>query len=118
MNKVIEEIEEARGMGNKAIISSSYVSALDICDVALNEKSIKFVLIGGSMSHRAREKAREDFQERGDTHDALMSIKVGGTGVSFNKGNVVPFLELQMVAQITCAASVSSCSSGSKTRRF
>ena len=79
--------------GIKTIIFSQWTSMLDLVEVPLKEKGLKFVRLDGSMNHQQRERAINIFKEDPETRIFLISMKAGGLGLNLTVASNVYLLD-------------------------
>jgi SNF2 family DNA or RNA helicase len=66
----------------KSIVFSQWTSMLDLCEIPLKMKDIKFVRLDGGMAHHQREKAVHLFKTDPTVTVFLISMKAGGLGLN------------------------------------
>lgn len=77
----------------KALVFSQWTYMLDIVEVPLRKKGIRFVRLDGSMSQDQRDKALRVFKTDDNVCVFLMSLKAGGLGLNLTIANYVYLLD-------------------------
>lgn len=77
----LREWDETRP-GEKCIVVSSFVAALDLLEKFLEENAISSCRYTGAMSQEARLSAIHKFRNNDDTAVMLLSLKAGGVGLN------------------------------------
>ncbi|ORY14184.1 SNF2 family N-terminal domain-domain-containing protein [Clohesyomyces aquaticus] len=89
----------------KTLIFSQFTSLLDLLEVPLQDRNVKYQRYDGSMKPDDRAAAVNDFMDRPDQKVMLISLKAGNAGLNLSKANHVivldpfwnPFIEDQAV---------------------
>lgn len=79
----------AEGQGEKAIVFSQWTSFLDILQVPLEQDSIEFLRLDGSLSQTQRTEVLHSFEKDEKYPVLLMSLKAGGVGLNLVRANHV-----------------------------
>lgn len=90
---LLESLDEELKNGNKVLIFSQFVSALEIVKEKLKEKNISYNLIIGATKSQERIKISQDFNFNNKYQVLLISLKAGGTGLNLVGANVVIHLD-------------------------
>ncbi|CAN7019075.1 unnamed protein product [Brassica rapa subsp. trilocularis] len=78
----------------KTIIFSQWTSMLDVLEFSLNEKTIEFRRLDGTMSLAARDRAVKEFSNDPDVQVMIMSLKAGNLGLNMVAASHVILLDL------------------------
>ncbi|KAL0661156.1 hypothetical protein Bca4012_097993 [Brassica carinata] len=78
----------------KTIIFSQWTSMLDVLEFSLNEKTIEFRRLDGTMSLAARDRAVKEFSNDPDVKVMIMSLKAGNLGLNMVAASHVILLDL------------------------
>ncbi|KAL8210271.1 hypothetical protein R6Q57_007003 [Mikania cordata] len=78
-----------RGCGEKSIVFSQWTSFLDLLEIPLKRRNIRFLRFDGSLSQKNREKTLREFNETTDKMVLLMSLKAGGVGLNLTAASNV-----------------------------
>ncbi|KAH9826066.1 Helicase-like transcription factor [Teratosphaeria destructans] len=101
---LLQELEESRRQTAslpegeppiRSVVFSGWTAYLDLIEVALDEQSINFVRLDGSMSVKQRSAVLRQFATDPDITVILVSIKAGGQGLNFTAANKVYMMEPQ-----------------------
>ncbi|KAG0595364.1 hypothetical protein M758_UG160800 [Ceratodon purpureus] len=84
---LMKELEELRPSGAKSVIFSQWTAFLDLLEIPLKRKKIKFVRLDGSLSQQQREKVLKDFGSQSDILVMLISLKAGGVGINLTSAS-------------------------------
>lgn len=107
IDKTLELISEIRAKDKteKILIFSQFTSLLDLVEVPLEERGLKYQRYDGSMKMDDRADAVSRFMDEPDQQIMLISLKAGNAGLNLNKASQVilldpfwnPFVEDQAV---------------------
>jgi SWI/SNF-related matrix-associated actin-dependent regulator 1 of chromatin subfamily A len=75
--------------GRKVLIFSQFTQILDILQVVLNQRSMKFLLLTGSTAVDTRQSLVDEFTEDQSIPVFLLSTKAGGLGITLTAASVV-----------------------------
>ncbi|KAL0696837.1 hypothetical protein Bca4012_064017 [Brassica carinata] len=78
----------------KTIIFSQWTSMLDLLEFSLNENTIEFRRLDGTMSLAARDRAVKEFSNDPDVKVMIMSLKAGNLGLNMVAASHVILLDL------------------------
>ncbi|KAJ4917660.1 SNF2 domain-containing protein / helicase domain-containing protein / zinc finger protein-related [Raphanus sativus] len=78
----------------KTIIFSQWTSMLDVLELSLNERTIEFRRLDGTMSLAARDRAIKEFSNDPDVKVMIMSLKAGNLGLNMVAASHVILLDL------------------------
>jgi SNF2 family DNA or RNA helicase len=107
INRTIELIDsiQAKDPSEKILVFSQFTALLDLLEVPLNEKRMKYQRYDGSMKPNDRVDAVSEFMENEATKVMLVSLKAGNAGLNLTRASQVimldpfwnPFVEEQAV---------------------
>uniref|UniRef100_A0A7N0T786 Uncharacterized protein n=1 Tax=Kalanchoe fedtschenkoi TaxID=63787 RepID=A0A7N0T786_KALFE len=84
----LECIQSSRS-GEKSIIFSQWTSFLDLLEIPLRRKGIRFLRFDGSQSQKVRVTVLKEFNGDSDKTVLLMSLKAGGVGLNLTAASNV-----------------------------
>lgn len=88
-NNVIGKRDQYLGKPHKAIVFSQFTSLLSLIQKALEQKSIAFVRLDGSMASEKRIQALQTFSDHGHVQVILCSLKAAGVGLNLTAADHV-----------------------------
>ncbi|MEM7575090.1 MAG: DEAD/DEAH box helicase [Bacteroidota bacterium] len=91
--EVLEEWEQVRKSGHKALFFSSFVTHLELFKKVFDEADHPYAWISGKVSSKARAEEVRRFQEEEDVQAFFISIKSGGTGLNLTAADYVFVLD-------------------------
>lgn len=107
IDKAIELVSRIRANDptEKILIFSQFTSLLDLMEVPLEQRGLKYQRYDGSMKMDDRAEAVNKFMDEPDQQIMLISLKAGNAGLNLNKASQViimdpfwnPFIEEQAV---------------------
>ncbi|KAF2471084.1 uncharacterized protein BDR25DRAFT_224278 [Lindgomyces ingoldianus] len=107
INKTIQLLNEieSNDPAEKTLIFSQFTSLLDLLEVPLQDRNIKYQRYDGSMKPDDRATAVNDFMDKPDEKIMLVSLKAGNAGLNLSQASHViildpfwnPFIEDQAV---------------------
>ncbi|KAF2662474.1 hypothetical protein K491DRAFT_585050 [Lophiostoma macrostomum CBS 122681] len=107
IEKTLQLVSEIRANDptEKILVFSQFTSLLDLLEVPLDERSVKYQRYDGSMKMDDRAEAVNRFMDEPDQQLMLISLKAGNAGLNLNKASQViildpfwnPFIEDQAV---------------------
>lgn len=90
VQKMLELLRTFMAEGSRTLIFSQFVMVLDILELVLNHKMIKYFRLDGSTKVSERQDLINTFSEQGnDTPVFLLSTKAGGAGINLAAANKV-----------------------------
>ncbi|KAM0938919.1 putative DNA helicase chromatin remodeling SNF2 family [Dioscorea sansibarensis] len=91
VTKLIECLRSIQnaGLGEKSIIFSQWTSFLDLLEIPLKKKNVRFLRFDGKLSQKQRETVLKEFSESTDKLVLLMSLKAGGVGLNLTAASNV-----------------------------
>jgi SWI/SNF-related matrix-associated actin-dependent regulator 1 of chromatin subfamily A len=75
--------------GRRILIFSQFTQILDILEVVLEQKSIKYLVLTGSTPVDLRQSLVDEFNENSDIGVFLLSTRAGGMGINLTAASVV-----------------------------
>jgi SNF2 family DNA or RNA helicase len=84
----LEIIEKSIENERKILLFSQFTSMLDLIEIELNKKGIKFYTLKGSTPKEKRDQMSENFN-KDETMVFLISLKAGGTGLNLTGASTV-----------------------------
>ena len=93
LNTLFNIVDEEIDNGNKVLIFSQFVEALNIIEKYLKKEDIKFFKITGQTSSKDRLRICETFNTNNRYKVCIISLKAGGTGLNLTGANVVIHLD-------------------------
>lgn len=91
LNLLMESLEESLDLGHRALIFSQWTSLLDLAELRLNEKNIRFSRLDGST--RNRDQVVSAFQKDDGPPVMLLSLKAGGVGITLTAADHIYILD-------------------------
>ncbi|MEM8585301.1 MAG: DEAD/DEAH box helicase, partial [Bacteroidota bacterium] len=91
--EVMEQWEQVRKSGHKALFFSSFVTHLELFKAALEQSQQPYAWISGQVSAKDRAKEVERFQNDPEVQAFFISIKSGGTGLNLTAADYVFVLD-------------------------
>jgi SNF2 family DNA or RNA helicase len=88
---LMESLEESLDLGHRALIFSQWTSLLDLVELRLNEKSIRFSRLDGTT--RNRDVVVSSFQKEDGPPVMLLSLKAGGVGITLTAADHIYILD-------------------------
>lgn len=88
-----QEIQDERPI--KSVVFSGWTSHLDLIQIALEERQIKYTRLDGKMTRMQRTAALNAFRDDPDVPVILVSIMAGGLGLNLTAGSKVYVMEPQ-----------------------
>ncbi|XP_020527312.1 putative SWI/SNF-related matrix-associated actin-dependent regulator of chromatin subfamily A member 3-like 2 isoform X1 [Amborella trichopoda] len=79
---LLQQLEILRSLGSKSIVISQWTAFLDLLQIPLSRKNIKFVRLDGTLNQQQREKVIRNFTEDTGVLVMLLSLKAGGVGIN------------------------------------
>ncbi|XP_047955355.1 DNA repair protein RAD5B [Salvia hispanica] len=91
ITKLLQCLEDIRssGSGEKSIVFSQWTSFLDLLEIPLKRKNIKFLRFDGKLAQKQRAKVLHEFAETTEKTVLLMSLKAGGVGLNLTAASNV-----------------------------
>ena len=93
LNTLFELINEEIENGNKILLFSQFVEALNIVESQLKKDKISFFKITGQTSSKERLRICDEFNTNNKYKICIISLKAGGTGLNLVGANVVIHLD-------------------------
>ena len=84
-----EKIRELLDEGHKVVLFSQFTQMLDILQDWVQENTLRFHRIDGSVSGQKRQEIVEDYQSCEDASVMLISLKAGGVGINLTSADYV-----------------------------
>ncbi|MCO5143466.1 MAG: DEAD/DEAH box helicase [Oligoflexia bacterium] len=91
LNLLLESLEEAVGLGHRALIFSQWTSLLDLVEPRLEAANITFSRLDGST--RNRDQVVSGFQKEDGPNVMLLSLKAGGVGITLTAADHIYILD-------------------------
>lgn len=88
MKACFEIVEQSVATNKKILLFSQFTSLLDLIELELQNRGIKYYYLQGSTSKLLRQQMVNDFNED-DTSVFLISLKAGGTGLNLTAAEVI-----------------------------
>ena len=89
LHQVLEKLEEALEEGHSILIFSQYVQVLKIIATDLENRSIEYAYLDGSLAPKQRNQQIQRFTKNPKVRTFLLSIRAGGTGINLVKADYV-----------------------------
>ncbi|KAH3718701.1 hypothetical protein DPMN_061507 [Dreissena polymorpha] len=83
------KLDEYRAKGDRVLLFSQFTSILDIMEVFLKMKSIRFLRLDGSTPVPDRQRLIDEYNNDKGIYVFLLSTKAGGLGINLTSANVV-----------------------------
>eukprot|EP01119_Soliformovum_irregulare_P014104 TRINITY_DN3826_c0_g1_i1.p1 TRINITY_DN3826_c0_g1~~TRINITY_DN3826_c0_g1_i1.p1 ORF type:complete len:1079 (-),score=279.78 TRINITY_DN3826_c0_g1_i1:71-3307(-) len=93
IDALMEELGQIEDASVKSIVFSQWTSMLDLVEISLNSRGIKFVRLDGSQTQTQREKSVSVFKSDPTVRVFLISMKAGGLGLNLTVASHVYVLD-------------------------
>ncbi len=91
LDLLMESLEESLDLGHKALIFSQWTSLLDLVEIRLKAKDIRFSRLDGSTRHR--DQVVSSFQKEDGPPVMILSLKAGGVGITLTAADHIYILD-------------------------
>jgi hypothetical protein len=91
LNLLMESLEESLDLGHRALVFSQWTSLLDLAELRLNEKNIRFSRLDGAT--RNRDQVVSAYQKEDGPPVMLLSLKAGGVGITLTAADHIYILD-------------------------
>ncbi|MCO5557474.1 hypothetical protein L7F22_011039 [Adiantum nelumboides] len=79
---LMQELEALQSSKVKSVVFSQWTAFLDLLEIPLKRKNIKFLRLDGTLSQQQRESVLHTFKSDPTTEVLLLSLKAGGVGIN------------------------------------
>lgn len=82
ISALMQELEALQLTQAKSVVFSQWTAFLDLLEIPLKRKNMKFVRLDGTLSQQQRENVIKDFRSDSSIEVMLLSLKAGGVGIN------------------------------------